>query len=115
MSASQLARRLGLTQQAVNDLEQREKRGTITLETLQRAAEALECDLVYAIVPRAELSVMRSAQARKQAARRLDRVAHSMYLEAQGVPPAEHEQQVAEEADRLLRTWSRRLWEVEES
>jgi hypothetical protein len=38
-----------------------------------------------------------------------------MQLEAQGVPPAEHKQQVAEEADRLLRTWSRKLWEAAES
>jgi predicted DNA-binding mobile mystery protein A len=111
MSASQLATRLGTTRQAVSDLERRESRGTVTLGALKRAADALDCDVVYALVPRTSLSAMRERQARRRAERELGRIAHSMGLEAQYVIPAEHRQQVAERANGLLRNWSRRMWD----
>jgi len=111
MTATQLARRLGTTRQAVSDLERREVLGTVTLGALKRAAEALDCDVVYALVPRTNLRVMRERQAQRQAERQMAPIAHSMGLEAQYVPPEEHRQQVAERADELLRSWSRRLWD----
>src|SRR3989304_2783356 len=52
MSTIQLASRLGVTRQAIVDLERREGDGSVTLTTLARAAEAMEGDLFYAVVPR---------------------------------------------------------------
>jgi len=111
MTTPQLARRVGATRQAVVDLERREVLGTATLGALRRAAEALDCEVVYAVVPRTALREMRKRQARRQAERQLGNVAHSMRLEAQDVAAGEHRQQVAERADSLLRTWSRALWD----
>jgi len=111
MTAPQLAKRLGKTRQAVSDLERREVLGTVSLEALRRAAAALDCDVVYAVVPRTGLRAMRELQARRYAERQLSRVAHSMRLEYQDVAPSEHRRQVAERANDLLRTWSRKVWD----
>src|SRR5665647_390075 len=55
MSSKELADRMGIIQQAIRELEQSELHETIKLETLQRAANALECELVYSLVPRRSL------------------------------------------------------------
>ena len=52
MSAAALAARMGTTAGAVTRLEQSEAGDRIRLDTLHRAADALECDLVYLLVPR---------------------------------------------------------------
>jgi len=52
IAAADLAGRLRITTQALFRLEQAEKKGTITLKKLRRVADALECDVVYAVVPR---------------------------------------------------------------
>ena len=51
MTTAQLAKRLGVRQPSVVALEQSEARGTIELATLRRVAEALDCTLVYALIP----------------------------------------------------------------
>src|ERR1700722_10624100 len=51
MTTAQFGRRLGVSQPRIVELEQSEVTGGVTLHTLQRAAEALGCRLVYALVP----------------------------------------------------------------
>ncbi len=67
----------------MNALEHGEAGGTVSLNTLRRAAEALECTLVYALVPRSSLQDSVDSRARQIAAREVDRLAHTMKLEAQ--------------------------------
>ena len=55
MTTRQLARAVGVTQAAVADAERTEAKGDITLATLQRYAAALDCDVVYALVPKRPL------------------------------------------------------------
>ena len=55
MSSTELAARIGVSQQRVSQIEQGELQETITLETLRRAANALDCDLVYVLEPRTSL------------------------------------------------------------
>lgn len=64
ISAADLGRLLGMSRQAVADLERREVQGTVTMAGLRRAAEALDCRLMYAVVPRKSLKKMRKARAR---------------------------------------------------
>ncbi len=47
-----VARRLGVTKHEVFRLEMAERSGRIVLATLKRAAEAMGCEVVYALVPR---------------------------------------------------------------
>jgi predicted DNA-binding mobile mystery protein A len=55
MTAIQLGRRLGVSQQRALAIEGAETQGSLTLASLARAAEALDCQLVYALVPRRPL------------------------------------------------------------
>ncbi len=95
MTGMQLARRLRISPQSVDALEKSEKNGAIKIETLRRAAAALDCTLVYALVPNASLEGAVQDRARKMAMRDLGRVAHTMKLEAQGTGDAELEARIA--------------------
>ena len=67
MSERSFAKRLGVHHGALQKLERNEQRGSVSLETLRRAAEALDADLVYAIVPRKSLRAVIGARARRRA------------------------------------------------
>lgn len=111
MSRAQLAKRMGVDPTAVPHLEKREAAGKITLESLRRAAEAMDAQLVYAIVPKYGLSGTLQTQARKVAQARLGRVGHTMNLEAQNVGKEESANQEADLVNRLLLEWPRSLWD----
>lgn len=85
MSTREFAKRLGLSQQTISDLERSEELNTIKLETLRRAANALDCDLVYFLVPRTSLEEAVNQQARRKAAVHLGLVSHHSRLEDQAV------------------------------
>jgi predicted DNA-binding mobile mystery protein A len=85
MSSTQLAKRLRVKQPSVVALEQSEVKGTIELATLRRVAAALDCTIVYALVPNQPLEVTVRDRARAFARRRLEAVEHSMLLEDQRV------------------------------
>lgn len=95
MTGQQFAARMGIKPPTVIDLEKSEALGTIQLKTLSRAADALGCKLVYAIVPKTTLQDTVDARARKIALRALRRVAHSMKLEDQAVADSDLERQIA--------------------
>jgi predicted DNA-binding mobile mystery protein A len=94
MSAAQLGKRVGKRKQSVEDWEDAEADGSIQLRTLRQAAEALECRLVYALVPKTSLTDAVHSRARKIALHDLNRVAHSMKLEAQGTDDADLEMRI---------------------
>ena len=73
MTGEQLSRRLGTNKQRVSRIEQDEAKGRLTLTTLRRVAEALDCTLVYALVPRQSLEQTIQKQAGLLAHRRLQR------------------------------------------
>jgi predicted DNA-binding mobile mystery protein A len=102
MSSTELATRLGVTQQAVIDMEQSEQNNTVRLDTLQRAADALDCDLFYALVPRHGLDVAVQEQALRKAARHLSRVAHHSRLEDQSLDEASTRAELEELAASLV-------------
>lgn len=83
MSSTELAERLGVDQSRVPRIEQGEVEGSVTLHTMQRAAEAMGCRLVYAIVPDTSLEASVMKQARKKATQELEPVEHTMDLEDQ--------------------------------
>jgi predicted DNA-binding mobile mystery protein A len=94
MTGVQLAMRLGVRPQSIDALEKSEAAGTIKLDTLRRAAEALDCTLVYALVPNTSLEDAVRDRARAAALRDLRRVSHTMRLEAQGTSDADLEARV---------------------
>jgi predicted DNA-binding mobile mystery protein A len=94
MTGVQLARRLGVSPQSVDALETSEAAASIKLDTLRRAAEALDCTLVYALVPNSSLEGVVAERARAIALHDLGRVAHTMKLEAQGTGDADMERRI---------------------
>ena len=94
MTGVQFAARLGIRPQSVEALEKSEANGGIQLKTLRRAAEALDCTLVYALVPNTSLDRVVRERARKIAMRDLGRVAHTMKLEAQETGDADLEARI---------------------
>lgn len=110
MTQAQLAERLDITQQSLNDLEKSEANGRITLESLRRVARALGCQVVYAVVPEKQLGEIRRERAREVAREQLARVSRSMKLEAQGVSERESRRQLEELTNELLQGSPRKLW-----
>jgi predicted DNA-binding mobile mystery protein A len=94
MTGGQLGARIGVRPQTIEAMEKSEAAGTIQLNTLRRAAEALDCTLVYALVPKTSLDAVIEARATRLATRELRRVAHTMRLEAQGTDEADFESRV---------------------
>lgn len=79
---------------AVLRLEERESEGKVTLEMLNRAARAMDCKVVYAIVPRDEFESLEDIidlRSKKAASELLQKVEHSMRLEKQGSPESKYE------------------------
>jgi predicted DNA-binding mobile mystery protein A len=85
MTTTQYAKRLGVSQPRIIELEKSEISGSVTLHSLQRAAEALDCRLVYALVPERPLAETVQKRAEIVADRQLKAVKHSMSLEDQTV------------------------------
>lgn len=111
MSTYQLARRIGVSQPTLANWEQREAKGTISLQSLRRVAAAMECDLVYVLAPRKALKKILEQRALQVAARSADRVAHSMDLEGQGTSTSRGKKNVQTAARRLLGESPKRLWD----
>lgn len=101
MSAEQLGARLGVKQPSVVGLEQSEAKETIQLATLRRVAAALDCTLVYALVPNRPLTKTVAERAREIAKRQLLSVEHSILLEDQAVSPEGLEQRIDELASAI--------------
>ncbi|MCI3951675.1 MAG: hypothetical protein K0R53_1172 [Burkholderiales bacterium] len=110
MTTAQLAKRLGVAQQTVVKLERNEAAGKITLQSLRRVAEAMNCRVSYAVVPNKPLAETRRERARALADALIKPVAHSMRLEEQGIDDKEMRRQRDELAEEFLRDNPRKLW-----
>ncbi len=112
MSGKQLAHRLNVSQPRVHRLEQDEPSGALTLKTMRQAAEALDCIFVYALVPRSSLENTVREQARLVTGERLQRVAHTMLLEAQGLSGKEQQASLDAAIEELVRETPTDLWDM---
>jgi len=110
MAAAHLAARLGVTTSTVTRLETSEADDTISLGTLRRAAEALGCELRYALVPKQSLVDTLESRAMTVARQQMAAVSHSMALEAQSTSREAVELQTRALADELLKGSRRALW-----
>ena len=106
----QQAERLGISSAALHKNEKSEADERITLAQLRKMANCLECDLVYALVPRRPLIDIVRGRAEQIAQQEVFGVAHSMDLEDQRPGDERIRKQVQRRADELLRgKWSA-LW-----
>lgn len=87
MNMRQLATKMNKTPQAIKQIQEREKAGTITLNSLEETAAAMNMKLVYAIVPMetSSLSELIQQQAEKMAKEIVIRANKTMSLEDQKI------------------------------
>ena len=111
MTTKQLGKRLGVSQPRIIEIEKAETRGSITLGSLERAAHALDCRLVYALVPRASLQTFVEQRAQEHARSRLKSTSHSMALEAQEVDAEVEQAQLQQLINELVDQSGTALWE----
>jgi len=109
ISAAELARRLGVSRATVAQMERDETTGAITLRRLERAADALECSVGYALIPKRPLGEVVRTRAREVASRLIGQIDQTMALEAQATSEDERARAVDDLAADLVRQ-GRRLW-----
>jgi predicted DNA-binding mobile mystery protein A len=111
MTTAQLGQRLGVVQSRVIAIEKAEADRSITLKSLEKAAQALDCRLVYALVPRNSLEDTVKKRASLMAKNRLKSASHTMALEAQGVDAADENEQFNRLVQQLVEKSGSKLWE----
>jgi predicted DNA-binding mobile mystery protein A len=109
ISQSQLAARAGVSRATVQQMERAEGRRRITLASLDRLAEAMGCQVAFAIVPRGgTLEDVRRRQALARAEQLLKEKRQAAAKEE--LRPRELERRKERLAAKLLRGSKRKLW-----
>lgn len=111
MSSPQLAKRLGVSKSQASQMERMEVEDRITLKQLRRVADALDCKLEYALVPRQSVEGMVRDRAKVKAKELVNKTDMQMKLEAQQLSRERLVQQIKLEVERLVREMPRDLWE----
>lgn len=116
MSGTALSRRLGGTRSMAASLEQYERDGAISLNRLQKVAEAMGCRLVYAIVPPKgqTIEALVQAQADQRAKALLASAEGHMALEAQSLTAADARAERERLAKDLVQKPPRDFWDAEQ-
>lgn len=110
MSTLFLAKKIGIAQSLVSKVESRESEDRITVETLRKFANALNCDLVYVFVPREDPEQFLTKWAQKKAKQMVQDLQKTMALEDQAISDEvllQHQTQLTQE---LLNN-RKKIWE----
>ena len=112
MTLQQFGTRLNITPQSARELELREANGTITLNGLRDAANALDMKLVYGIIPKdGSIEAMIEKRAAELARKIVLRTSNSMKLEDQENSAARIEQAIKEKTEEIKDELPKYLWE----
>jgi predicted DNA-binding mobile mystery protein A len=103
LTLQQVGRPLRISRTQVSAFEKAEAEDRITLHSLRRIAEAMGCELVYAVVPKSTGTLQQLAEqsAREEATKRVLSVEHTMALENQAAGNVE--QKIEDETQRILK------------
>ena len=108
MTTTQLAKKINVAQPRVINLEKNEKNTKIS--TMERIADALNCDFVYAFIPRENIDNIIYNQAKKKALKILSKVHTNMSLDNQ---LADSDELVEDIINDLLDDNISRIWDEE--
>jgi len=101
-----------ITKAAIYQAERMERDGGVTLDRMDRIAQAMGGRFVYAIVPNESVDQMMQAQARNKAEAIVKRAGAQMALEKQALTPEQMEEEIARIAGELVRELPRDFWEM---
>jgi len=112
MSQKELGKRLSISQVAIDKLEDREIDGGVTIARLSAAAEAMNCDLVYGIIPKdGTFEELVHNQAQKVADSEIERISQTMKLEDQEITDSKSASTIIGYKSRGI-VDSKRLWDL---
>lgn len=111
MTTGQMALRMNIHQPRVIEMEKGEATGKITVHSLERAAEALGCRLVYVLVPEKPLGETMRRQAERAAEKQLGAIEQTMLLESQSVTNKQLRQDTRQRLVDQLMEKPARLWD----
>jgi len=114
INTRQLAKRCGVQHSSILRIEKNETQDTVSIESLKKMASAMNCQLVYAIVPKIgynSLEKIIDHQAELLAHRLIKKARHTMQLEAQGISARETKNQIRELVSELKDKMDSRIWE----
>lgn len=104
MEGRQLGTRMGVTGSRITRIEQDEAAGAITIKSMHRAAEAMGCKFVYAIVP--------ADTDRLEDLVRTQAIALAEKLVPPNLPPSDRGRAVRDMAEDMIRELPRALWDA---
>jgi predicted DNA-binding mobile mystery protein A len=111
MTSAQLGKRLAVSQQRAAMLEKAETDGSITLKSLEHAAQALGCRVIYVLYPEQPLSQTLRARAEEIAGRQLHALEQTMRLEDQSVTDRSQRKETRARLMEQLLKRPARLWD----
>ena len=112
MSMLQLGKRLSITKQSVQDIERREKDGSISIKALREAARALDMQLIYGFVPNdGSLEALIDRKAKELAIQIVLRTNNTMKLEDQENTKQRIEKAIEERAIAIKNEMPKTLWD----
>ena len=112
MSMQQLGKKLSVSKQAILDIENREKSGSITIKSLKEIARALDMQLVYGFVPNdGSLDALIEKKATELATKIVLRTSNTMKLENQGNTNTRIEKAIKERAEEIKNEMPKILWD----
>lgn len=112
MTLQQLADKLFIRKQSAQDIEMREKEGTITLNSLKEAANALDMEFVYGFVPKdGTLEKYIDRKARVLAEKIVLRTSNTMLLEEQSNSYERLEKAIEERIEIIKQELPKALWD----
>jgi len=112
MSMQQLGKRLSITKQSVQDMESRERDGSITIKALRETARTLDMQLFYGFVPNdGSLEALIDRKATELAKQIVMRTNNSMKLEDQENTKQRIEKAIQERAMAIKNEMPKTLWD----
>lgn len=112
MSLRQLGNKMGSSAQGIKGLEKSEKNGTITIQSLNELAKALDMKLVYGFVPvDGSLDKMVGRKAMDMANQIIGRTSNTMKLEDQENDTERISRALSEKANEIKNEMPKYLWE----
>lgn len=112
ISLKQLGNRLKVSSQNINQFEQREKDGSISIQKLKDVAEALDMEFVYAFIPRdGSLKKLIEKRANQVAKEIVMRTSHTMKLEDQENTEERLKKAIKDRAEKIKNELPKYLWD----
>lgn len=111
MNTRQVGKRCNVSSERIIRIESDEIEGRTTLATLEKVAQAMNCRLVYAIVPNDGMIEFIEKTAAEKAKTQLQQTSHHMALEDQKISIESMKEQIHFLREELLKNNIKHIWD----